>query len=56
MEIMAYKPTVEIWICDFQIGGLTHLKMALILIRRMVPNEVIGNKRSWERTARGGLE
>ena len=39
MDIIADKLTIEIGIYDFHASGLTCLKMALMLLRMMVPDE-----------------
>ena len=39
LEIVADKSTVGIRICEFQVGGLTHLKIALMLLGMMVLGE-----------------
>jgi len=39
LEIVVEKSTIKIRIHDFQVGGLTCLKMVLMLLGRMFPSE-----------------
>ena len=41
VEIIVDKPAIDIRIYYFQVGGFTHLKMALMLLWMMVPGKEV---------------
>lgn len=46
MEILVNEMTIRIKISDFQVGGLTCLNMALVLLGWMVPGEELRKERN----------